>query len=85
MLQPFYEHPVSIEGIKTAIEKRKLFATDRKLVVEIINRQYENIELTAKQKKYISQLGTNNTFTICTAHQPNIFTGHLYFIYKIFF
>ena len=24
-----------------------------------------------------------NTFTITAAHQPNIFTGHLYFIYKI--
>lgn len=24
-----------------------------------------------------------DSFTICTAHQPNIFTGHLYFIYKI--
>ena len=83
MLQPFYEHPVSIEGVKAAIEQRKLFATDRTLLVEIINKQYENIALTAKQKKYISQLATTNTFTICTAHQPNIFTGHLYFIYKI--
>ena len=83
MLQPFYEHPVSIEGIKAAIEQRKLFATDRTLLVEIMNRQYQDIELTAKQKTYISQLGSNNTFTICTAHQPNIFTGHLYFIYKI--
>lgn len=83
LLLPFYEHVVSIEGIKTAIEKRKLFATDRTLLVEIINKQYENFELTEIQKKYISQLSNNNTFTICTAHQPNIFTGHLYFIYKI--
>ncbi len=29
------------------------------------------------------KLSQENTFTICTAHQPNIFTGHLYFIYKI--
>ncbi len=83
MLHPFYEYSVSIEGIKAAIEKRKLFATDRRLLVEIMNRQYQNIELTAKQKTYIGQLDSNNTFTICTAHQPNIFTGHLYFIYKI--
>ncbi len=31
----------------------------------------------------IELLKQENTFTICTAHQPNIFTGHLYFIYKI--
>jgi bacillithiol biosynthesis cysteine-adding enzyme BshC len=82
-LQPFYSHPVSIDGIKAAIEERKLFATDRPLLVEILNNQYKNTTLTEKQKNYLQQLGNNNTFTICTAHQPNIFTGHLYFIYKI--
>lgn len=34
-------------------------------------------------KKNITSLLHKNTFTLCTAHQPNIFTGHLYFIYKI--
>ena len=82
-LKPFYNYSVSKEGIKEAIEQRKLFVTDRALLIEIINKQYQHIELTAKQKTYISQLGNNNTFTICTAHQPNIFTGHLYFVYKI--
>ena len=28
-------------------------------------------------------LADEHTFTVCTAHQPNIFTGHLYFIFKI--
>src|SRR5699024_3935377 len=28
-------------------------------------------------------LADRNTFTICTAHQPNLFTGYLYFVYKI--
>jgi len=31
----------------------------------------------------IDRLLETNTFTICTAHQPAIFTGPLYFIYKI--
>jgi len=82
-LKPFYNHPVSIAGIKAAIEKRKLFTTDRTLLVEILTKQYENIGLTQKQKTYLGQLSYNNTFTICTAHQPNIFTGYLYFVYKI--
>ncbi len=82
-LQPFYSYPVSIDGIKAAIEQRKLFATDRPLLIEILNNQYKNTALTEKQKSHLQQLNNNNTFTICTAHQPNIFTGHLYFIYKI--
>ena len=31
----------------------------------------------------IDLLSRDNTFTVCTAHQPAIFTGVLYFIYKI--
>ena len=31
----------------------------------------------------IARLAEETTFTVCTAHQPAIFTGHLYFIYKI--
>ncbi len=32
---------------------------------------------------HLEALLAENTFTITTAHQPNIFTGPLYFIYKI--
>ncbi|RYF39602.1 MAG: bacillithiol biosynthesis BshC, partial [Cytophagaceae bacterium] len=31
----------------------------------------------------IESLASTDTYTICTAHQPVIFTGTLYFIYKI--
>jgi uncharacterized protein YllA (UPF0747 family) len=82
-LQPFYYHPVSNEAIQTAIENRKQFSTNRKLLVEILKQQYHHIELSAKQELYLGQLNDNNTFTICTAHQPNLFTGYLYFVYKI--
>ncbi|QLH47339.1 MAG: bacillithiol biosynthesis BshC [Bacteroidota bacterium] len=34
-------------------------------------------------KKEPDQLTDATTFTICTAHQPNLFSGHLYLIYKI--
>lgn len=82
-LQPFYDHPVNIDGIKAAIAKRASFNTGRDLLVEVLKEQYKDVSLTAKQEQYIEALRSENTFTICTAHQPNIFTGHLYFIYKI--
>src|SRR5690606_28866393 len=37
----------------------------------------------APVQQHIQLLEQSNTFTICTAHQPNIFTGYLYFVYKI--
>jgi len=82
-IQPFFDHPVSIEGIKQAIEKRKAFPTDRGLLVDVLQAQYAGIASSEKVNKNIRDLALENAFTVVTAHQPNIFTGYLYFIYKI--
>lgn len=82
-LKEFYKRDVSIEGIKAAIAQRQKFKTNRQLLVDQFNLQYQNIKDCDKVKANINALLSENTFTICTAHQPNIFTGHLYFIYKI--
>ena len=81
-LKDFYEHAVNVEGIKSAIFERKKYNTNRKLLVDRFLKQYE-FEKSEKIQGNINSLLSENTFTICTAHQPNIFTGHLYFIYKI--
>ncbi len=82
-LKEFYQHPVNLEGIKSAIENRKKFNTNRQLLVDQFNNQYKDFNDCGIVKANIHALSGENTFTICTAHQPNIFTGHLYFIYKI--
>jgi len=82
-LKIFYQHPPTVEGVKAAMEQRKAFKNHRTLLVDVLKEQYKNISLTEKQQTNLSLLANENTFTICTAHQPNIFTGHLYFIYKI--
>ena len=82
-LQPFYNYPVSVEGIKRSIIARKQFDTNRSLLVDELRKQYSTISLSAKQEANLQALLSENTFTITTAHQPNIFTGPLYFIYKI--
>lgn len=82
-LRPFYQHTPDLNGIKAAIAARQQFATPRPLLAETLAEQYENIALSEKVKTNLSLLTKENTFTITTAHQPNIFTGPLYFIYKI--
>ena len=82
-IHDFYKHPVSIDGIKDAIKERNNHNTDRTLLVATLEKQYTNIETSITVKSNLESLLSPNTFTICTAHQPNIFTGHLYFIYKI--
>jgi bacillithiol biosynthesis cysteine-adding enzyme BshC len=82
-LRTFYKHHVSLDGIKAAIAERKRAPHYRSLLVQELETQYAGITLTNLQEKNLKNLIDVNTFTICTAHQPNIFTGHLYFIYKI--
>lgn len=78
-----YEYPVSIEGIRQSILNRSSFTTNRELLVSTLKKQYTSVSTSLRVQQNIQALLNANTFTICTAHQPNIFTGHLYFIYKI--
>lgn len=82
-LSNFYTNPPDLAGIKASIEARKQFATPRNLLVDVLQEQYQGIHQSAKLQEHLALLTDANTFTITTAHQPNIFTGPLYFIYKI--
>jgi bacillithiol synthase len=82
-LQPFYQNHFTLEGIEAAIKARQAFPQQRNILVEELKNQYQNISISSLLEKNIEFLSEENTFTITTAHQPNIFTGPLYFIYKI--
>ncbi len=82
-LAPFYQFTPNEDGIEQAIEARKKFPVDRNLLYQSVLKNYDGYSLSEKLKANIEALQNDNCFTICAAHQPNIFTGHLYFIYKI--
>lgn len=82
-LQPFFQHPPTLDGIRKAISERQQFPTSRKLLVEELQKQYATVSRSAAVTENIQSLLSPDTFTITTAHQNNIFTGPLYFIYKI--
>src|SRR6478609_940141 len=83
LLQPFYKHTPDLKGIQSSIAARQSFNTPRNLLVDVLGEQYSGVPVSEKVKQNIASLADQNTFTITTAHQPNIFTGPLYFIYKI--
>ena len=82
-LRSFYKHTPGLAGIKDAIAARKGFANNRPLLVEELRKQYATVPASAKVEENLALLLQPDTFTITTAHQPVIFTGPLYFIYKI--
>jgi len=94
--QSFVEYNATLEGYKKAIKQRTSFPTNRKVLVEVLQNQYTQLEKevsgsnTLNNKDSFKLVNDNvslllkeNTFTVTTAHQPNIFTGPLYFLYKI--
>ncbi|PSK92041.1 bacillithiol biosynthesis cysteine-adding enzyme BshC [Taibaiella chishuiensis] len=82
-LKPFYAFSPDENGLKAAIAQRKQMATDRATLVQVLKKQYEGYAVHPKVTANIESLLDENTFTVCTAHQPNLMTGYLYFIYKI--
>lgn len=82
-LQPFYRRFPRPENFIAQIkEKQAHFTTeDRERLTDALLRQYEGLEHTDTLN--IEQLNDPNTFTLTTGHQLNIFSGPLYFHYKI--
>lgn len=72
----------SIEGIDHAIAVRNNFSIDRTTLVSVFKQQYSAYEHDAIQQQ-IDLLQNEQTYTVCTAHQPNLLTGPIYFLYKI--
>lgn len=55
----------------------------RERLVKVLNANYAVELTTVEQKKNLNLLENSSTFTITTGHQLSIFTGPIYFIYKI--
>ena len=82
-LQPFYKYPVSVASFAQVIADKRKDPTDRAALVEALRRQYAQQSPALAVENNISSLLSENTFTLVTAHQPSLFTGPLYYIYKI--
>ncbi|MEP1096178.1 MAG: bacillithiol biosynthesis cysteine-adding enzyme BshC [Cyclobacteriaceae bacterium] len=82
-LKPYYTDFPSIENFQSSIDNRNFPKASRTILVEALERQYQDVNVSGKVTEKIKSLGLENTFTVTTGHQLNIFTGPLYFIYKI--
>lgn len=66
------------------IQKKESFTSEqRSLLYSVVQEQMETLELSEKQKSNLDLLSQENTFCITTGHQLNLFTGPVFFIYKI--
>ena len=84
-LKSLYNHFPTLENFEKQInEKQANFDNENRIpLVETLKKQYQNIEISDSTKQNIELLSLPNTFTITTGHQLNLFSGPLYFLYKI--
>jgi bacillithiol synthase len=82
-LSPFYAHPVTPAGIEASLRARKGFVMHREVLVAALRQQYTKVTSFPIVERNIESLAKEEVFTVCTAHQPTLFAGPLYFIYKI--
>lgn len=86
-LNPFYNRFPNIQNFKTQLEEKqassRLSPQWRKTLSDTLTQAYQGFQTSNSTKANLELLTHSNTFTITTGHQLNLFTGPLYFLFKI--
>lgn len=82
-LNAFINLPPVLSSFPEIIKNRKFENPRRKILQRIVKGQYAHLKMPREVDLNIRKITDSTTFTITTGHQLNIFTGPLYFIYKI--
>lgn len=65
------------------LKKESFTSEQREVLHHVLSEQLSNLKLSSKQKENLEDLKLPNTFTITTGHQLNLFSGPVFFVYKI--
>jgi bacillithiol biosynthesis cysteine-adding enzyme BshC len=84
-LKRLYGQEPSSEGFRNLLHSKPFSDSNRELLADVIQQQYQRAGIVpgTKTAENINVLKQQNTYTVCTGHQLCLFTGPLYFIYKI--
>jgi uncharacterized protein YllA (UPF0747 family) len=84
-IEGFEENTFSLQNFKNKIhEKQNAFKPEkREILAAALENQLSGLTLSPKQKQNLRDIKLENTFTITTGHQLNLFSGPVFFVYKI--
>lgn len=84
-IKTLYHRFPELEEFEAQMQEKGVFFTadKRATLVSALQRQYRSTDAGSLTKKNIDSLLDSQTFTVTTGHQLNLFTGPLYFLYKI--
>lgn len=81
----FEEDIFSLENMeKRILQKQKSFTDEqREILFNAVKNQHSTSQLSERQAQNISLLKNEGSYTVTTGHQLNLFSGPVFFIYKI--
>ncbi|MGO4818064.1 bacillithiol biosynthesis cysteine-adding enzyme BshC [Flavobacterium sp. W22_SRS_FP1] len=84
-LRSLYNRFPTLENFEGQILEKQANYNDatRATLVSVLQKQYSDIATSHLTQQNITVLKASNTFTVTTGHQLNLFSGPLYFLYKI--
>ncbi len=84
-LQSLYNRFPKLENFESQVEEKQANFNNshRKILVTVLKQQYETVAVSKLTEQNIELLSNSDSFTVTTGHQLNLFTGPLYFLYKI--
>lgn len=84
-IEGFEENTFSLDNFRKQIHlKQQSFTVQqREILSHAVQQQLSGLILSSQQKENLHDLTAPNTFTITTGHQLNLFSGPVFFIYKI--
>lgn len=84
-LKSFYNNFPKLPNFGKQIQQKKenFPVEHRQILADALLKQYDKFTLSELTNVNIEALRDQNTFTITTGHQLNLFSGPLYFLYKI--
>lgn len=65
------------------LKENSYTSAQRNILAERIQQQYSGLDLKETQVENLNLISKENTFTVTTGHQLNLFSGPVFFIYKI--
>ncbi len=80
-LKPFYSEFPTLENFEKQLAHRKFNKDKRQVLHSVLSEQYKQV--APYPAETLALLLQDNTFTVTTGHQLNIFGGPLYLIYKL--
>ncbi|SDI01402.1 bacillithiol biosynthesis cysteine-adding enzyme BshC [Chryseobacterium taeanense] len=84
-IEGFEEYTFSLDHFKKQLHQKQnsFTSAQREILAEALEDQLSGLKFSLSQRQNLNDLKLQNTFTITTGHQLNLFSGPVFFVYKI--